>query len=101
MNNKLKLLLLTSLIFMMTLVNQAHAAARVHGALGSLVVLRNEFWVTFDNNYSGCGDSRFHLSKPDWNDIVLLAKAVQSSQVVLFDYECNGNSNWITHFELK
>lgn len=93
-------LLLVSLLLSASITTVANAA-KVHGALGSLVVLPDTFYVTFDNNYAGCGNSKFYLSRPDWNDIKLLAQAVQQERVVIFEYECRGQSNWITHFRFR
>ncbi len=54
---------------------------------------------TLDNKYKGvCGSSSFRLTRPDWNDIDLLARAVASGRVVDFGYKCSGNINDVTRF---
>ena len=79
-------------------------AANVHGALGELIVRNSgqnnvQVIVRFDNNYRGvCGSSEFRLTRTDWNDIDMLAKAVSSRRAVDFGYECSGNVNRVTRF---
>ncbi len=79
-------------------------AAKVHGALGELIVRNSgsnsvQVIVKFDNHYQGeCGSSEFRLTRPDWNDIDMLAKAVSSGRVVDFGYTCSGSVNRVTRF---
>ena len=86
-------------IFITLFFSSIASAHSVHGALGTVVTTQTNFYVTFDNSYQGaCGSTKFYLSGADWNDVMLLSKAVQSGRVAYFDYECRGRDNWITHF---
>ena len=77
----------------------------VHGALGKTTVEKDfqngetYIYVVFDNKYrSPCGSEKFYLTRPDWNDVSLLTRAVESGRVVYFDYKCEGGKNLVTHF---
>ncbi len=99
---RIKLLHLALGVFITLTFSSIASAYSVHGALGTVVTTQTSFYVTFDNSYEGkCGSARFYLSGADWNDVMLLSKAVQSGRVVYFDYECRGQKNWITHFRWK
>lgn len=80
------------------------SAGTVHGDLGELIVKKInknkvQLIVRFDNNYVGkCGSSDFRLTRPSWDDIDLLARAVASGRVVDFSYTCSGKINDVTRF---
>lgn len=97
---------ITGLIFALccfSLTSLANAGT-VHGELGELIVKnvgkdKVQLIVRFDNNYRGeCGSSDFRLTRPDWNDIDMLARAVASGRVVDFGYTCSGKINDVTRF---